>query len=198
MSWVLQHADFFNNRSMEWNSTYMVWKKFFADEGFTETELESATVAVFRRSKVPVFGAEHLNALKEELREIRRKAREAALKELQRRPPCPVCSNGGTVRVPNRSLIDAAGNWDDAKSQSLDWAVCDRCDSAKILGCGGLSLTDYESRVPNWRSLLARQDEIDKKTDSMPSSQVEREYEAIKARLRSVFLELQNNQLNPS
>ena len=88
--WAITHAALFGNKSSEWEETYIAWNDLFAAEGFTKAQLEAATIAVAKRFKVPVFASEHLNALREELRDIRKMDYERALRAARTMSPSAI------------------------------------------------------------------------------------------------------------
>ena len=180
MNWILKHANFFNNRSEEWNATYAAWHEFFTEEGAKPAQLEAAVRAVAKRSKVPVFASEHLNALKEELREIRNRDYENTVKAARERTPrCSTCEFQATLIVPNGLSEATLETW---MGQELS-VVCDRCDMARIEGHRGMTLGEYEAKNPNWRELYARWNAIRSGQSKSAPSATETRYQAAKARL---------------
>jgi hypothetical protein len=158
--WAITHAALFGNKSSEWEETYIAWNDLFAAEGFTKDQLEAATIAVAKRFKVPVFASEHLNALREELRDIRKMDYERALRAARTMsPPCPDCQNQGMIHVPDPKHISACGEWDaltDPFEATTITAICDGCQVARLMGYQGQLISQYTTQVPNWRNLLAR------------------------------------------
>lgn len=179
MNWISKHATLFGNRTVDWEDTYAAWHEMFSTEGFTNAQLEAAVLAVAKRFKVPVFAAEHLNALREELRDIAIRNREAALKAAKAREPrCPHCKNMGTVWVPIGLNAQTIGQWSHQGCQ----CACDYCDIAKLEGFNDPALSTYEARFPEWRDHLqkARALRIERVNAEGPPSQG---YQAAKARL---------------
>jgi len=158
--WTLSHATLFGNRGPEWKLTYAAWNGLFLAQGYTEAQIFEATAAVANRHKIPVFAAEHLNALKEELRDIRNRDHERALRAAQTmKPPCPDCNNRGMISVPDPKHISANGECDafvDPFVGHTVKVVCDGCQVARLMGYQGQPISAYTPYVPNWRNLLAR------------------------------------------
>ena len=158
--WAVDHATIFGNKTAEWEETYIAWDRLFKGQGYTDAHLSAATQAVAHRHKVPVFAAEHLNALKEELRDIRNMEHERALRAAQTmNPPCPDCKNHGMIWAPDPKHISADGEWDgfiDPFDGTTIRVICDGCQVARLMGYEGPTVSAYTPHVPNWRDLLAR------------------------------------------
>jgi hypothetical protein len=166
MAWANLHQAIFGNHSDSWIDTYRVWVRLFDLEGVSELELESAVIAVSRRASIPRFAAEHLEALREEIRLGRRKIEAQHYQNSLPGPDrgtCQLCGDAGIVcGLPH--LKDIRGSiWGGRYTVGI---VC-RCLRGKWFGekCRPndqplMGLDEYELHNPDWRGQLRARAEL--------------------------------------
>lgn len=169
MAWANLHQAIFGNHSDSWVDTYRVWDRLFRLEGISESELESAVLAVSRRASIPRFAAEHLQAIREEIKAVRLVEERKKYNNSLPGPghgECASCGDAGLIcGLPHLSDIDSHGHWVSGYTVGI---VC-RCIRGKWFGekCRPndqplMGIGEYETKNPYWREQIqARKEKQD-------------------------------------
>lgn len=153
----------FGANSADWAKTLAAWSLLFDAEGRSNSELVSAVHALTRRSPVPQFPTQFLEALRDELRQqdssMRRNQEARRVEESVRPARCGICGDSGWVcGLPHLSSV-----------HGLEWtkprwtcAVTCACDTGQVVASKWaqrqpepkpvLGLLEYTRKNPGWEA----------------------------------------------
>lgn len=160
LAWCERHGTLFSLVSEADAALLREWASILTGEGFSPAELDEATTHIAVNGP-PAWRRDHLSRLVSRVRE-RRRAQALAGREQQERGPAPdclLCGLSGWVVVPSLRAL-AANRWATA-------AVCCKCPLGlwlqKHTAAGVLRIDEYEQALPDWRNVMARQEQKQKR-----------------------------------
>lgn len=166
--WQEIHVRLYSTPGDKWWETYAIWARLFDAEGWTDDQVVDAVYRTARRSVLPRFAPEHLQAIREELRNIVREQSELRWKE-SGEIGCPSCSSVGWIcDLPHiEHVID--GRWTQHLGVYYTQAVCCFCLRGQAIkaavtahwakqpvreGESPMDIEAYTKRNPNYKQQI--------------------------------------------
>lgn len=172
-NWWDIHARLFGCSGENWAQTYALWNEVFRAEGRSNRELIAAVLATARREKIPNWGTEHLQAIRDELRLADHQAREKERLDRQALPwpSCGHCRGAGWIcGLPHlEQIVD--GKWNPGMGTHQTQAVTCSCHIGQRIETGVnahmekqqpgrerklIGLDEYTRRNQNYREQMER------------------------------------------
>jgi hypothetical protein len=150
--WVDRHASVFALTHPRDLTMLGRWVVIFDLAGWTPDELDRATDWLALNADAFKSRSQHLAAIKDFVKGERQKALRAQERRESFERPCPNCGGSGRVVVPHLRSVQVPG---------FPWYTCAvGCDCPLgawfVMHGGYLSLTDYQTLVPDWPELMKR------------------------------------------
>lgn len=175
MNWQDFHARLFGCSGENWSHTYLIWSDLFADEGIPNDSLIEAIKQIARRDKIPSYANEHLQAIREELANLRNEYRLSRQRLLTSsvQASCSLCRGiGWVIGLPHlEQVID--GEWDPGSFGYQTQAVACSCYigqqrktgvdqhwQSQIIHKGKslMTLDEYTLKNPNYSHQIAKRE----------------------------------------
>ena len=159
VAWFDLFQTLFGANTPDWQLTLVSWNTLFTAEGRSNSEMVHAVQAVTRRSPVPRFAPEILDALRSELRTIDRQMRESAesrrLNEIDRPIRCRKCRDVGMITgLPHCQHVDGV-NWPAPRVTQATTCDCEmgkHCSQKWMTANKPLmSWLEYIQTNPHWK-----------------------------------------------
>lgn len=162
--WMDLFQAIFSCNTDQWAETLVVWDDLFRAEGRANSELAAAVVAISKRSPIPRFAPEFLEALRQEFRtqdqSIREQQEAARVAAVSRPVLCRTCGDSGwVVDLPHLETVNGL-EW--IKPYRTQACTC-HCGLGHHLGQKWASaqpnpkpvmgFSEYQQRNPYWREM---------------------------------------------
>lgn len=159
-NWVDLFQALFSAHSPTWGPTLLAWKQLFEAESRSNSELVAVCHGIAKRTTIPKFAPEFLQAIREELAKqdasFARQREDARLADLTQPTRCRKCRDVGMITgLPHVDFVDGV-NWN--RPRYTQSATCD-CAQGQQSRQKWLSMEkpvmtfgEYERRNPHWRS----------------------------------------------
>jgi len=145
-----------------WATTLKTWAELFEAESRSNGEMVDAVVAVSKRTKLPQFPTDHLQAIREELAKqdtaFARQREDARLADLTQPTRCRRCRDVGLITgLPHHQFVDGV-QWQ--RPRHTQAATCDcpagQTSRQRWMGMNKVLMTfqEYERINPHWRSQI--------------------------------------------
>lgn len=173
--WIERHRTAFSLTAEAWGESMVEWFKVFGPLGATEAEMNEASARCIRMSPTPRFTADHLDALKLHLSDLRVERRREFTDQARYESAevnCCECADSGMVFVPHLQDVDRIEwQWLPYKSRGgeirREMPVCCLCRKGQeaynsLAGYAvtknkpnPMSLGKYQTLNPRWRQMMA-------------------------------------------
>ena len=159
IAWFDLFQTLFGANTPDWQLTLVSWNTLFTAESRSNSEMVHAVQAVTRRSPVPRFAPEILDALRSELRIIDRQMRENAeskrLSEIDKPIRCRKCRDVGMITgLPHCHHVDGM-NWPTPRMTQAATCDCEmgRQSSQKWSTANKpvMAWSEYTQLNPHWK-----------------------------------------------